>query len=105
MYKSHASVGGEIVEDIPWQDDTDYDNGKYETGSDGTIAFSDWDDPGWEQQVINPDNEEFGGTKYFQGFVVDVCNHGSRVGPTLFYGMIASGAPPWITVLTYGFAK
>ena len=101
-YRSQASVGGVQVENAPWQDDTDYENGNYDKQPDGTVQFSDWDDPGWEQGSMNPNNQAFGGTKYLYGYVIDVCNHDDRVGPTLYYGFTASGAPPNIEVTTWG---
>jgi RHS repeat-associated protein len=101
-YRSQASVGGVEVENLVWQDDTDYQNGKYDKQSDGTVQFSDWDNPGWEQGSLNPNNQAFGGTKYLYGYVVDVCNHDDRVGPTLFYGFTAVGTPPNIEVNTWG---
>ena len=102
--RSIASVGGRPVEDTGWTDDTDYENGKYETQPDGSVDFSDWDNPGWEQALVNPKGENFIGAKFMEGYVVDDCNpKRSHVGPILFYGINVSGAPPSISVTPYGF--
>lgn len=102
--RSTASVGGRQVQDTGWNDDTDYVNGKYMNQQDGSVDFSDWDNPGWEQDLINPQRENFTGAKYLEGYVVDVCNPKRvHVGPILFYGFHATGTPPSISITPYGF--
>ena len=96
------------MEDSGWVDDTDYTNPKYEVQADGSVKFSDWDNPGWNQAdqtpTFNPEGEAFSGAKYLQGYVVDICTGStSHVGPLLFYGINVSGSPPSISVTAYGF--
>jgi hypothetical protein len=70
---------------------------------DGVIAFSSWDDPGWQQRLINPKGLEFSGWMLFKGYVVDVCNRDQKVGPTLEYAFMALGTPPKIAIRHWGF--